>query len=81
MIVELLVMEAGTATALRDATAEAEDRLEPREVAAGPFAGSFILGLAVLSCRHFAHLADILNEIPRHTIDTSEAWPPIEEEE
>lgn len=80
-MIELLVMDADTAQSLRDATAGAEYRLNPIRVAAGPFAGSYILGLAVLEGPHFAHLADILNAIPHQMVDPEEAWPPIEDPE
>ena len=74
----MLVMDAAMAAALRDATAGRAQRLDPRPIAAGPFAGSEALPAAVLAEPEFAALLPILAELQMPAFDVGEAWPPAE---
>lgn len=74
---EHLVMDAPAAAALRAATADHDDRLDPREIAGGDAAGRFALPMAVLADPAFARLAETLGALETATLGP-EAWPAAE---
>lgn len=66
------------AAQFNEATADWPDRLEPREVAAGQYAGKHVLPERAKAA--FPQLALLFIGLPLVAIDPEEAWPPSEEE-
>lgn len=62
-----------------EATMGAENRLEPREVAAGPHAGKYVLPEGVKFDPAFADHLDAFALMPVVALETTEAWPPSED--
>lgn len=62
-----------------DATAGAENRLEPILVEAGPHEGKYVLPERVKFDPAFADHLDAFALMPVVALDTVEAWPPSED--
>ena len=72
-----IVMNATQAAKFREETAADENRLDPRLVDAGEFAGKFVLPEAVLFDPAHEARRDALRTLNIAVIDTDTAWPPI----
>lgn len=74
-----LVMTDIQAASFRDATLGAENRLEPRKVDTGPYAGQYVLPSRVMLDDAFADHADAFALLVEVVIDTDQAWPITDE--
>lgn len=71
-----LIMNTLQAARFREETAGDENRLEPREILAGPNAGKFALPRRVLDDPAYAERQDALLMLSEVVLDTDVAWPP-----
>ena len=78
---QILLLDAATAQQLAASTAgdgDHLDRLEPRQITAGPYAGSYMLGTHVLADTDYEALRSTLAGLPVVEIDPAVAWPDSE---
>ena len=75
---QILLLNVATAQQLAASTAgdgDHLDRLEPRQITAGPYAGSYALGTHVLDDPDYEALWPTLAALPVVEIDPVVAWP------
>ena len=72
---QFLIMDAGTAADLRQATEGSAERLDPREIEAGPQVGTFAVPARAKDDAAFAELAAVLAALPVTDLDPAIAWP------
>lgn len=70
----LYVMDGERAASYTEATKDRDARLEPREIAAGPYAGKFVLPLDVIDAPEFADLD--FSDLEKVNLNRAKAWPP-----
>lgn len=78
-ILPFLVMNELAAARFREATANAENRLEPRLIEGGPHAGKYALPERVKNDPAFDANDDAFALLTTVALDVDVAWPPSEE--
>lgn len=74
------VMDELQAARFRELTAGDENRLDPRRVEAGQYAGKYVLPKRIRQATEFETHWDALDMLTEVAIDREVAWPPTEEE-
>ena len=78
-VLPFLLMSKVQAARFREETAGDDDRLEPREIMAGQYQGSFVLPERVIYDEAFAARRDALRMLTIVLLDVDAAFPPIED--
>lgn len=68
------------AARFRELTAGEENRLDPRRVDAGQYAGRYVLPKRLRQAQEFKDHWDAFDMLTEVSIDREVAWPPTEEE-
>ena len=76
-ILPFLLMTEAEAARLREATLDDQEGLEPRLVAAGDHAGSYVLPRRVLFDEAFAAHRDAFGLMEEVVLDVAAAWPVV----
>jgi hypothetical protein len=74
------VMTELQAARFRELTAGEENRLDPRKVEAGPYAGKYVLPKRIRYAEEFQSHWDAFDMLTEVAIDRDVAWPPTEDE-
>ncbi len=81
MQMPFIVMSATQAARFREETAGDVFGLTPRMVDAGPFKGKYVLREELIFKEEYAERRDALRMLPVEIIETTTAWPPVDEPE
>jgi hypothetical protein len=75
----LVLMDATRAGRVRNATKARSERLDPRLIAAGPFAGQYAINPRCLEDTAFADQSAQIAALVPTEVDIAEAWPEAKE--